>query len=223
MCLAMNPDKLVGDQLCASLVQPQLQGPPGLAHRPHPADEPGHGRRRRRHRRGRRRPRSLRASRAASRRKTDHAKTRQTSPSITGHGVAVAGNDIDTDRIIPARFLKCVTFDGLGEHVFEDDRKTARDSRQASPPSTTRASRAPRVLFVDRNFGCGSSREHAPQALMRWGTASRRRRRVLRRDLLRQLRGARHAVRHGATTADVQAPSRRTPASSSASISRARR
>ena len=87
---------------------------------------------------------------------------------ITGPAVALDGNDIDTDRIIPARFLRCVTFDGLGEHAFEDDRKQARRRRQASTCSTTSTRQRARVLIADRNFGCGSSREHAPQALMRW-------------------------------------------------------
>ena len=83
---------------------------------------------------------------------------------VTGTGVPLLLDDIDTDRIIPARFLRCVTFDGLGEHAFEDDRK--QDSKH--PFDDTRF-QGGNVLVAGRNFGCGSSREHAPQALIRWG------------------------------------------------------
>jgi 3-isopropylmalate/(R)-2-methylmalate dehydratase small subunit len=83
---------------------------------------------------------------------------------ITGRGIPLPGNDIDTDRIIPARFLKAVTFDDMGEHAFEDARK-----QNPEHPFNAPVYRGASVLVVGQNFGCGSSREHAPQALMRWG------------------------------------------------------
>ena len=88
--------------------------------------------------------------------------------SITGRGVFVPGNDIDTDRIIPARFMKCVTFDGLGEFLFYDVRKQADGSDKAHPLNEARLKGAT-VLLSGANFGCGSSREHAPQAIQKFG------------------------------------------------------
>ena len=79
---------------------------------------------------------------------------------ITGRGIPVRGDEIDTDRIIPARYLRCVTFDGLGEHAFEDDRKQDPD-HAFNQERYAGAS----ILVVGDNFGCGSSREHAPQIL----------------------------------------------------------
>ncbi len=88
--------------------------------------------------------------------------------SVTGRAVAVAGNDIDTDRIIPARFMKCVTFDGLGEFLFHDVRHNPDGSKAAHPLNEPRFAGAT-ILISGANFGCGSSREHAPQAIQKYG------------------------------------------------------
>lgn len=83
---------------------------------------------------------------------------------LTGSGVPLLLDDIDTDRIIPARYLRCVTFDGIGEYAFQDDRQ-----QNEQHPFNDERFQNGSVLVAGRNFGCGSSREHAPQALMRWG------------------------------------------------------
>jgi 3-isopropylmalate/(R)-2-methylmalate dehydratase small subunit len=84
--------------------------------------------------------------------------------SVTASAIPLLLDDIDTDRIIPARFLRCVTFDGLGEHAFEDDRR-----QDPHHPFDQPRFQGAGILLAGRNFGCGSSREHAPQSLLRWG------------------------------------------------------
>ena len=84
---------------------------------------------------------------------------------IKGRSLVIKGDDIDTDRIIPARFLKCVSFSALGEQVFADDREEIKGNH----PFDLKQNQGANILVVNDNFGCGSSREHAPQALMRWG------------------------------------------------------
>ena len=83
---------------------------------------------------------------------------------ISGRALPLRGNELDTDRIMPARFLKAVTFDGLEKHVFEDDRKD-----NPNHPFNNAKYQGASILVVNENFGCGSSREHAPQGLLRWG------------------------------------------------------
>jgi 3-isopropylmalate/(R)-2-methylmalate dehydratase small subunit len=83
---------------------------------------------------------------------------------VEGRGLPIRGNDIDTDRIMPARFLRAVSFDGLERHVFEDDRIA-----DPAHPFNDARYRGAAILVVNANFGCGSSREHAPQGLARFG------------------------------------------------------
>ena len=91
-------------------------------------------------------------------------------PQVNGTALVVKGEDIDTDRIIPARFLKCVSFDALGDQVFADDRL----ERHGDHPFDQKVFQGASLRVVNGNFGCGSSREHAPQALMRWRSPRRR-------------------------------------------------
>jgi 3-isopropylmalate/(R)-2-methylmalate dehydratase small subunit len=101
----------------------------------------------------------------------EYRKTQDRSPAlriVSGSGIVVRGNDIDTDRIIPARFLKTISFEGMGEHAFADVRFDAAGNSTDHPFNDPRF-RSASILVVNNNFGCGSSREHAPQALMRWG------------------------------------------------------
>jgi 3-isopropylmalate/(R)-2-methylmalate dehydratase small subunit len=89
---------------------------------------------------------------------------------VAGRPIPLRGNDIDTDRIIPARFMKAITFDGLGQYAFYDVRFDASGAEKAHVMNDPRfQAKGPRVAVVNKNFGCGSSREHAPQALLHWG------------------------------------------------------
>ena len=87
---------------------------------------------------------------------------------IKGSAIYVEGNDIDTDRIIPARFMKCVTFDGLGDYLFYDVRYDSNGDHKEHPLNDDRYADAS-ILISDNNFGCGSSREHAPQSIQKAG------------------------------------------------------
>ena len=94
--------------------------------------------------------------------------TDQVIDEVAGRAIPVRGNDVDTDAIIPARFMKCVTFDGLGEYSFYDERYDGNGNTKPHPFNEERFQGAS-ILIVNSNFGCGSSREHAPQALAKWG------------------------------------------------------
>jgi 3-isopropylmalate/(R)-2-methylmalate dehydratase small subunit len=94
--------------------------------------------------------------------------TSETIETVAGRGVVVRGDDIDTDAIIPARYMRSVTFAGLEDHVFTDLRRNSEGQLKGHPFDDPRYDEAS-ILVVNRNFGCGSSREHAPQALKRWG------------------------------------------------------
>ena len=85
---------------------------------------------------------------------------------VAGTGVPLRGNDVDTDQIMPARFMKEVTFENMGKYVFYDARRDDDGERNDHPFNEYRGAN---ILIVNKNFGCGSSREHAPQGLMRWG------------------------------------------------------
>ena len=87
---------------------------------------------------------------------------------VTGRAVVVAGDDIDTDRIIPARYMRCITFDGLGEYLFRDVRQTP-EGKGTNHPIDDPQYKGATILISGMNFGCGSSREHAPQAIARAG------------------------------------------------------
>jgi len=91
---------------------------------------------------------------------------------VSGRGVPLRGNDIDTDRIMPARFLRAITFEGLEKHVFEDDRKSGGAHPYNRHPFDVSSFQGGSILVVNANFGCGSSREHAPQGLQRWGISA---------------------------------------------------
>jgi 3-isopropylmalate/(R)-2-methylmalate dehydratase small subunit len=92
---------------------------------------------------------------------------------IGGRPIPLRGNDIDTDRIIPARFMKAITFDGLGQYAFYDARFDSAGNPIGHIMDDPRfLAKGSRIAVVNKNFGCGSSREHAPQALRRWGIAA---------------------------------------------------
>ena len=88
---------------------------------------------------------------------------------VSGTAIPIPGADIDTDRIIPARFMKCVTFDGLGEYAFYDVRFDPESGEKTDHPLNDERFNGASILVAGINFGCGSSREHAPQSLTKYG------------------------------------------------------
>lgn len=88
---------------------------------------------------------------------------------VSGTAIPIPGADIDTDRIIPARFMKCVTFDGLGEYAFYDVRFDPKSGEKTDHPLNDERFNGASILVAGINFGCGSSREHAPQSLTKYG------------------------------------------------------
>src|SRR5262249_40820677 len=142
--------------------QSKLQGPSGQPVGPHVAHEPGHG--------GGSGDRRGRERRTLDARRRGAMSTLVKIPRVSGRPIPLRGNDIDTDRIIPARYLKAVTFDGLGQAAFFDERFDAHGSSNGHIMDDPRfRAKGSRVAIVNKNFGCGSSREHAPQSLLRWG------------------------------------------------------
>jgi len=102
---------------------------------------------------------------------THHPETTCPLRHLAGTAIALRGNDINTDVMMPARFLKAITFAGLEKHVFANDRRARRHEGDLHPFDDP-ARQGARILVVNRNFGCGSSREHAPEGLRRWGIAA---------------------------------------------------
>ena len=163
MCLAMNPDKLQGDEVCALVVEPQLQRPPGIANGPHLAHEPADG--------GRRRHEPATSPMPGVRPLTRRIAPCKTVKLICSRPSSPCrGNDIDTDRIIPARYLSAVVFDGLGEHAFEDDRASVRRSRRKIHPFDNQAVRERADIWSSTRTSDAARRASTrPRRIKRWG------------------------------------------------------